>query len=293
MCCVLKDLCKKVKDKFKNQKSIWTGMLGFGIFSAIVFFIWLAAFWAVPWWMGKSPDGVGTAGDMFGIVTSLFSGLAFAGLLSTLMMQRHELELQRAELALSRDEFKLQRFENTLFGLLRMFNEHVMSLKTSHSKRVLTDVAYETVVTKYEGRSVVKYYSTQLDDNINMAGNETPFKEQKEQYCKLYDYEFESDLGPYFRLLYNTIRHIEKSGLNDEQKQSYSKIVRAYLSSAEVKLLMFNCATEWGADFKDWVAKYKLLKHLRKNDAKMNPSMVDFYGSDAFDGRYGKSAPET
>ena len=48
----------------------------------------------------------GTFGDMFGAVNALFSGLAFAGLIYTAMMQREELELQREELGLTRQEFK-------------------------------------------------------------------------------------------------------------------------------------------------------------------------------------------
>ena len=44
-------------------------------------------------------------GDSFGGHTSLFSALAFIGLLVTLQMQRQELALQRKELSLLREEF--------------------------------------------------------------------------------------------------------------------------------------------------------------------------------------------
>lgn len=40
----------------------------------------------------------GTYGDMFGAVNSLFSGLAFAGIIYTILLQREELRLQREEL---------------------------------------------------------------------------------------------------------------------------------------------------------------------------------------------------
>lgn len=43
-------------------------------------------------------------GDSFGIITSLFSGLAFSGLIITILLQRKELSLQREELALTRAE---------------------------------------------------------------------------------------------------------------------------------------------------------------------------------------------
>ncbi len=48
----------------------------------------------------------GTFGDMFGAVNALFSGLAFAGVIYALFLQRRELELQRRELAMSRNELR-------------------------------------------------------------------------------------------------------------------------------------------------------------------------------------------
>ena len=46
--------------------------------------------------------GAGQIGDMFGAVNSLFAGLAFAGLIFTMLMQKDELSLQREELILQR-----------------------------------------------------------------------------------------------------------------------------------------------------------------------------------------------
>jgi hypothetical protein len=48
----------------------------------------------------------GQFGDLFGAVNALFSGLAFAGLIYTALLQREELSLQRKELILTRDELR-------------------------------------------------------------------------------------------------------------------------------------------------------------------------------------------
>ena len=48
----------------------------------------------------------GQFGDLFGVVNALFSGLAFAGLIYTVMLQREELALQREELHLTREELR-------------------------------------------------------------------------------------------------------------------------------------------------------------------------------------------
>lgn len=73
---------------------------------------------------------------------SIFSALAFAGVIVAIYLQRNELILQRKELKSTRDEFKVQnqtlkkqRFENTFFNI-RCINTIVGSkalqkLKTS------------------------------------------------------------------------------------------------------------------------------------------------------------------
>ena len=56
-------------------------------------------------WLGGTVEERGQTGDQFGAINALFSGLAFAGLITTLLLQRQELELQRRELALTRQEY--------------------------------------------------------------------------------------------------------------------------------------------------------------------------------------------
>ena len=53
----------------------------------------------------------GTFGDQFGAVNALFSGLAFTGLIYTIILQRRDLELQRNDLKLQREELILTRQE--------------------------------------------------------------------------------------------------------------------------------------------------------------------------------------
>ena len=57
------------------------------------------------------PNKRGTFGDQFGAVNALFSGLAFAGLIYTIILQRRDLELQRNDLKLQREELALTRKE--------------------------------------------------------------------------------------------------------------------------------------------------------------------------------------
>ena len=50
------------------------------------------------------PTNRGTFGDMFGGINTLFSGLAFAGVIYAIILQSKELSLQRRELKLTREE---------------------------------------------------------------------------------------------------------------------------------------------------------------------------------------------
>lgn len=75
-----------------------------------VFALWLGSFLlitsTIPTWENR-----GQLGDLFGSVNALFSGLAFAGLIYTIFLQRNELRLQREELKLQREEMAKSREE--------------------------------------------------------------------------------------------------------------------------------------------------------------------------------------
>lgn len=85
---------------------------------------WYAgAFFPVP--QGERPQAL--FGDSFGAVNALISAFAFAGVIVTIFIERHELTLQRKDLSLQRREFatqnktlQLQRFENTFFNMLTL-----------------------------------------------------------------------------------------------------------------------------------------------------------------------------
>jgi hypothetical protein len=54
--------------------------------------------------LGPDMEARGQFGDIFGGINAFFTGLAFAGLIYTILLQRRELELQREELRLTRGE---------------------------------------------------------------------------------------------------------------------------------------------------------------------------------------------
>lgn len=80
-------------------------MKGLFILFVIVIFIQaimgLTIYHQMPTWTDR-----GTFGDMFGAINTLFSGLAFAGVIYAVFLQSKELKLQREELELTRNELE-------------------------------------------------------------------------------------------------------------------------------------------------------------------------------------------
>ena len=72
------------------------------IWIGLVLFIWLASAGVIVYWFDKWSDR-GQFGDLFGAVNSLFSGLAFAGVVTALLLQNHGLRLQLQEMSKEHD----------------------------------------------------------------------------------------------------------------------------------------------------------------------------------------------
>lgn len=70
-----------------------------------VFIFWLVAE-LIPYYRFKDWAVRGQYGDSFGAINSLFSGLAFAGIIYTIILQQKELRLQRKELFYTRKELE-------------------------------------------------------------------------------------------------------------------------------------------------------------------------------------------
>ena len=73
-----------------------------------IFALWLVLPLGAYMFLGTWAER-GQFGDLFGVSNSLFSGLAFTGLILTILLQRHQLSLQMEELRLQRTEMAQTR----------------------------------------------------------------------------------------------------------------------------------------------------------------------------------------
>lgn len=103
------------------------------------------------------------------------------------------------------------------------------------------------------------YYSTNKKSHKNIGEKELiGFS-----FAMLYR-DHGSFFGFYFRNLFYLIRYIENSCKDNEDIDIdyYMKLLRAQLSTPEIRLLMYNCLFEKGKPFKEMVEKYGLLNGI-------------------------------
>lgn len=97
----------------------------------VVIVLWLSSWLFTDYIISCSPAIRGQFGDKFGFVNSLFSGLALAGIIYSILLQKKELSLQRWELKETRQEFAQQNFESTFFNLLKNQQQITNTIKAT------------------------------------------------------------------------------------------------------------------------------------------------------------------
>lgn len=249
----------------------------------------------------------GTFGDQFGAVNALFSGLAFAGLIYTIILQRRDLKLQRQDLKLQRDELaltrkemeeqtaefekqnetlRIQRFENTFFQMLHLHHEIVNGISFQYEDVCPAPESDEIIRNDAEvhGRDAfrVEFYHTfgaytdfetaSLYDDIKEKGIDGY---NKSQVPVGYDH--------YFRNLYRIIKFTDETGLiGDEDKKGYIDLLRAQLSPYELLWLYYNGLSEGKDRMKQYIEDYSLLNNFRKDLIVKTDKYVGEYDDKAF-----------
>jgi len=237
------------------------------------------SFYAINFFGPVSDDPAkwGQFGDYVGgVLNPTFSFLALLALLATLGLQIRELRLSVRELknsaeALANQNVTLrqQTFEATFFQLLRLHNDIVASM--------------EVLSLSLKGRACFAHYLRELEDLLTGGGADKKF----ENFAIHYDIFFrenQASLGHYFRLLYNIIKLVKRT--EGIEKRFYTNLVRAQLSSAELKLIFYNCLSEWGSEkFKPLVEEFALLKTI-PNDTVPADELLHRYLPSAFGGKF-------
>ena len=265
----------------------------------IISIIGVIVLWGLSWilidkYIDSSTDQ-GTFGDMFGAVNALFSGLAFAGLIATLLYQREELKLQRKELNEQKLEFreqnktlKRQRFENTFFNMLSLQQEIVANISFDEVKTIFDFNAQTQDVqrTSYNGRSLFR----EMYLNLKVSIDKKQFYQGVKGAIQANNYSAYSYISAttrfdhYFRHLYRIFKYVDTSDLiPNNERYEYACIVRSQLSDYELVMLFYNCLTSNGrAKFKPLIEKYVIFNNLRE-ELLANAEHKKLYAETAYD----------
>ncbi|WP_122950715.1 putative phage abortive infection protein [Ectopseudomonas composti] len=201
------------------------------VFGAILSIFSLYAYFIAYKIWPSSEDAISKAaafGDTFGVLTSLFSGLAFAGLILTVLLQRQELKE-------ARDIFQSQKFEDAFYRLLDLHlrNLSAIKIKTGGS----TD----------DSLTGVDAINAQLKKFITNTGQFRAYSQHPET-LPIYEQEFfveiQRSLAPQARYLgsFESILQLIDNELdNNTDKKTYYKILIAQLTSVEKRYIFYQC----------------------------------------------------
>lgn len=113
---------EKPKESFKLVIWLSFGFIVTFVLGYLGFLVYVS--WPISEW---SVSKAASLGDSFGILSSLFSGLAFAGLIVTIVMQNKTLKLQMEELREARVVSELQK--NAIVGQEKVMNSQFESIQ--------------------------------------------------------------------------------------------------------------------------------------------------------------------
>lgn len=230
----------------------------------LVFIFYCIFSYSLRWPFNMTRAELGAFGDSFGGVTSLFSVLAFIGVVFTYRLQNESLKKLESDSKKQESFLTTQRFESNLFQMLSLLQNIIkdMDIRGGANKEI-----------KHAGRDVFSYYYKRYDNEysklppMDYFGNDKKIKLDlmEKRISESFNTFFElrqKDLGHYFRFLYNIFKYIEESSIPDKEKTKYAKIVRAQTSNYELLLIMYNCLSKHGKNFTKYASKYMLLDNI-------------------------------
>lgn len=273
---------KEENNEPKNSNHIGCGIM------LVVFVLTL---FIISWWIIRCHyadvtdfyTARGTFGDQFGAVNALFSALAFAGLIYTIILQMNELRYQREELIDNRNEMvrqtrefkqqnaalKKQTFENTFFNMLSLQQQIVNELSITEQQKIWlksdtpegTSSHEEMYDYTYTGRKVFEFLYIHNSNGKAEGLSQVLISGGLEAYEDAY---YRTLLDHYFRHFYTILSFIDREGnMADEEKYHYAKILRATLSRYELVLLYYNGLSSLGNEkLKPLIEKYSILKNI-------------------------------
>ncbi len=228
----------------------------FGIIAVVAVALQVGGYYVIiDFWHFGRPSDAAAFGEVFGSISALFSGLAIAGVIVALILQKAELEQQRREL---RDQqadsqrqasaLALQTFESSFFAYLRFFRDE------THQIRYFNGTA------DYLGLSAFRVALAQVAVPTPLTRAKPA--DAKTELLKQFRH-IRLAFQAYFDSLGQLVDFAERAPVEPSR---YADIVRAQLTPDETIALFIYGLSEYGAAMKGRIESHGLLQSWPEQD---------------------------
>lgn len=199
----------------------------------------------------------GVFGDKFGAINALFSGLAFAGVIYTILLQSLELEQQRKEikdtteqLRQQKEIFDRQNFEDKFFKILSSIRE------------ISINAEFYVIVNNYHSPfNGIEAFEKLMIYNISPHNNNEPIRsiilKFEGQFHTKYNY-----FNRYFKEVEFLVKYIDQQNLSKQLKKFYVDYYKIFFYEIEIVFIALYGVSKYGRSFKPLIEKYELLSDL-------------------------------
>lgn len=247
----------------------------------------------------RNMDKIGQFGDSAGAINALFSGLAFAGVIITILIQNYDSKKES-------ESSNRIRFENIFFQMLNLQQEIIKELSyTEDENEIIKDekdklLAYRKVKEHISGRELFtffyenKQFITEDENNRKIAVNGLKELFQAEKDKSIYEeIVIPTYFDHYFRHLYRIVKFVDQTPFLPKDdfntRYNYIGILRSQLSKNELIFLFYNGLSSNGREkFKGLIEKYAILKNIRL-DLLANEEDIALYEK-KFDKNYNENS---
>lgn len=247
----------------------------------IFILLYLSASYFLLWpFDGWARDELGQFGDSWGMLTCIFSALAFIGVVYSVKIQRDSYNKIRQDSEDSKKIIKIQQFESIFFQMLNLLQS------------IINDIDIKPVKNNGEhtqernGRDAFRFFYVKLKDEVSKKTN-GKFNSNREndlsEAFRSFYVKRQQDLGHYFRLIYNIYKFIDNSTITRTEKKQYANLLRALISDYELLIIFYNCLGPNGEKFKKYAVSYEIFDNIPK-EKLFDSEDKYFFESEAFGG---------
>lgn len=248
----------------------------------ILILLYLSASYFLLWpFDGWARDELGQFGDSWGMLTCIFSALAFIGVVYSVKIQRDSYNKIRQDSEDGKKNIKIQQFESIFFQMLNLLQSIINDIDI---KPVKHDGEYTQ---ERNGRDAFRFFYVKLKNEVSKKTYgkiESDREKDLSEAFRSFYIKRQQDLGHYFRLIYNIYKFIDNSIITSAEKKQYANLLRALISDYELLIIFYNCLGPNGGKFRKYAISYEIFDNIPL-EKLFNRNDACFFESNAFGGK--------